>query len=81
MSDMTPHQAITALALAALRNDPDGLEVLMTDLDDDEVRTAAGVALLNLCSGFRQIVHPNDWQEVIASMQALAVSAAQENPS
>ncbi|MEU4487353.1 hypothetical protein AB0H94_21155 [Streptomyces purpurascens] len=76
MSDMTPEQAITALALAALRNDADGLEVLLTDLDDDEVRTAAGVALLNLCSGFRQVVHTSDWQEIVASMQQLAASAA-----
>jgi hypothetical protein len=76
MSGMTPEQAITAIALAALRNDADGLEVLLTDLDDDEVRTAAGVALINLCSGFRSIVHTSDWQEIVASMQQLAASAA-----
>ncbi|NNN36061.1 hypothetical protein HLK59_38015 [Streptomyces sp. S3(2020)] len=75
---MTPAQTITALALAALRNDAKGLEVLLVDLDDDEVRNACGVALLNLCNGFRQIVPPKDWHEVIAEMQALAAEHAQE---
>lgn len=73
---MTPQQTITALALAALRNDAAGLEVLLTDLKDDEVRTATGVALINLCSGFRQILTPQAWQEVIAGMQALAAQEA-----
>ncbi|MGY1579761.1 hypothetical protein [Streptomyces sp. MN13] len=76
---MTPEQTVTALALAALRNDAAGLQVLLEDLDDDAVRSACGVALLNLCSGFRQIVHPNDWQDIVAGMQALAVHTAQEN--
>ncbi|MEV6662760.1 hypothetical protein [Streptomyces nigra] len=75
---MTPQQTVTALALAALRNDAAGLQVLLEDLNDDEVRSATGVALINLCSGFRQIVHPNDWQQVIAGMQALAAHTAQE---
>jgi hypothetical protein len=73
---MTPEQAITAIALAALRNDGPGLAVLLEDLDDAEVRSAAGVALINLCSGFRQVVHPRDWQDILAGMQALAASEA-----
>jgi hypothetical protein len=73
---MTPQQAVTAIALAALRNDAAGLTVLLTDLDDDEVRSAAGVALINLCSGFRTILTPDAWQQVIAGMQALAASEA-----
>ena len=73
---MTPEQTITALALAALRNDPAGLQILLEDLDDDHVRSACGVALINLCSGFRQIVHPRDWQDIVAGMQALAASEA-----
>lgn len=73
---MTPQQAVTALALAALQNDAQGLTVLLTDLTDDEVRSAAGVALINLCSGFRQIVHPDDWADIVTGMQSLAATEA-----
>ncbi|CAM5254395.1 hypothetical protein [Streptomyces coeruleorubidus] len=73
---MTPQQKVTALALAALRNDPVGLAVLLGDLDDDEVRSAAGIALLNLCNGFRAILTDDAMREVIAGMQALAASEA-----
>ncbi|MFK4023141.1 hypothetical protein [Streptomyces albogriseolus] len=79
MSQPSPQQTVTALALASLRNDAHGLAVLLEDLGDDEVRSAAGVALLNLCNGFRQILTPQAWQEVIAGMQALAAHTAQEN--
>ncbi|MFI6488264.1 hypothetical protein [Streptomyces sp. NPDC050564] len=76
---MNPQQTITAIALAALRNDAAGLQLLLTDLEPDEVRNATGVALLNLCSGFRTIVTPGDWQDVIAGMQALAAHHGMEN--
>jgi hypothetical protein len=76
---VTPQQTITAIAVAALQNDAAGLTVLLTDLPDDHVRTAAGVALINLCSGFRQIVTPADWQDIVTGMQALAAHTAQEN--
>lgn len=75
---MTPQQTVTALAIAALNNDPGALTILLTDLPDDEVRTAAGIALLNLCSGFRQIVHPRDWADIVSGMQALAAHHATE---
>ncbi|WP_330347502.1 hypothetical protein [Streptomyces sp. NBC_00582] len=73
---MTPQQAVTALAVAALNNDAQGLAPLLADLGDDEVRSAAGIAVINLCSGFRQIVHPDDWQEITAALQTLAAQEA-----
>lgn len=73
---MNRRQNITALALAALQNDTDGLAELLTALPDDEVRTAAGAALLNLCNGMRAILTPCAIQEAIGGLQQLALDEA-----
>lgn len=78
---MTPQQTVTAVAMAALRNDADGLALLLIEMPPDEAITVAGVALINLCSGFRQIITPEAWEEITAGMQALAVDLNQEEAS
>jgi len=75
---MTPQQTVTALAIAALNNDPEGLALLLVELSDDEVRAAAGYALLNTCNAFRTILTEDAWAEVITGMQALAAQEASQ---
>ena len=77
--EQTPEQKVTALALAALRADGDGLALLLNDLPDDEVRNACGYALMALCSGFRSILTDEAWQEAIRGVQAHAAELAHDS--
>lgn len=76
----TPQQKVLALSLAAVRDDGEGLAVLLNDLPDNEVRNACGYALMNLCTGFRSMLTDQAWTEVITALQQMAAHHAHENP-
>ncbi|GGV34367.1 hypothetical protein GCM10010293_36830 [Streptomyces griseoflavus] len=77
--EQTPEQKVTALSLAALRADGEGLALLLNELPDDEVRNACGYALMSLCNGFRAILTAEAWQEVIGGVQAHAAELAHDS--
>ncbi|MDG9706263.1 hypothetical protein [Streptomyces sp. DH37] len=73
-----PYRTAYGVTIAALRDDTDGIRLLLHDLPREELAAVAEGALLAMAGAVREALHPDDVADMIRAVQHLSLTE-QEN--